>query len=86
MLPRLEAEEQLAAARTTSLGSGTYPKEEAAKLLAVLDERASGGPSAKPKRPRKASPADLAAMGIGVAPQAAKNGLSRPGEKDVSGV
>lgn len=75
MLPRLQAEEQLAAVRTAALGAGTYPAEDRDRVLQALDERAAGG--ARP-RPRKARPRDLAAMGIGV--------ISAPAEKGVNDV
>ena len=62
MLPRLQAEEQIAAVRTAALGAGTYPAGDQERLLRELDRRAGGD------RPRvkKARPADLAAMGIGI--------------------
>lgn len=74
MLPRLQAEEQIAAVRTAALGSGAYPAEDQERLLRELDERAAG--SDKPRRARKAQPGDLARMGIGV--------LSAPSEKGVN--
>lgn len=77
MLPRLQAEEQIAGVRTAALGGGLYPAEDQERLLAVLDSRAAGG---EPRRAKKARPDDLAAMGIGVAMMPA----SAPPEKGLS--
>lgn len=82
MLPRLQAEEQIAAVRTAALGAGIYPEQEQAAMLRRLEERASGG--AQP-RPKKARASDLAAMGIGVVAVPAP-GVSKPSEKGVSDV
>jgi len=64
MLPRLQAEEQLARIRAGALASGVGEKRDRDRALAAL-ERQAKGPAARSK-PKKASPADLAAMGIAV--------------------
>ncbi len=65
MLPRLQAEEQLAGVRIGALAAGTYPAEDRERLLADLDRRAAGTPP-ESSRAKKARPEDLATMGIGV--------------------
>ncbi|MED5546203.1 MAG: hypothetical protein VYD90_13215 [Pseudomonadota bacterium] len=63
MLPRLQAGEQLDVYRAVGLGSGSFDKKDAKRMLDRLRDCASGpGP-----RARKASAAELAAIGIGMA-------------------
>lgn len=70
MLPRLEAEEQLARVDATALGTGSFEKGVQEKMLRRLHSKATGMP---PRRTRKANAATLAAMGIRViAPAAVK--------------
>lgn len=64
MLPRLQAEEQLAGVRVAALGGGLVEKDEAGRRLRAMEAIARGDGGGKP-RPRKATPADLAKMGIG---------------------
>lgn len=62
MLPRLDAEEQIAASSVHALGSGAMEKKDRERMLAAL-RKAAGG---KRARAKKASVAELAVMGIGV--------------------
>lgn len=71
MLPRLQAEEQLARIGATALGMGGGEKRDRDRAIAALEKQARG-PVAK--RPKKARPADLAAMGIAL--RVAEKGLS----------
>jgi len=74
MLPRLQAEEQIAAVQAASLGSGFVKKDVARKAMSALERAASGG-RRKLARP---TPQTLQAMGIAVeivpATQEAENG------------
>jgi hypothetical protein len=62
MLPRLEAEEQLARVHAGGLAFGGGEAREREKAIGALQQQARG-PRAKVK-PARADPADLAAMGI----------------------
>ena len=73
MLPRLQAEEQLAGVRIGALAGGFYPPNDRRAVLDGLERRAAGEGH---QRPKKAMPADLAAMGVGV--------VSVPPEKGVN--
>jgi hypothetical protein len=64
MLPRLEAEEQLGRIHAGALAFGGGEKRDRERALAQL-ERQAKGPAAR-KNPKKANPADLAAMGIAI--------------------
>ena len=57
-LPKLEAEEQLAAITSAAIGGGNLKKEEANSILRQLRRTARGR-----RRAQKASPADLGAIG-----------------------
>jgi hypothetical protein len=72
MMPRLQAEEQLIGVRMAGLGAGLYPPAEALEILRTLRNRSTD----HVERARKAAPADLAAMGIGM--------VSAPAEKAVN--
>ena len=61
MLPRLTAEETLAASTAVALGSGMYKKGDPRRIRAALERRAAIRP-----RAAKVDYALLAAMGIGV--------------------
>jgi hypothetical protein len=61
MLPRLSAEDELMAMRTTRNAMAEQMDEH---LLDTLERRAAG--DIAPRRAKKATHADLAAMGIGV--------------------
>lgn len=61
MLPRLHAEEQLAAIQVATVGSGHLPKADAMRALNRLESRATGN-----RRRLPPNPAMLAAMGIAV--------------------
>jgi hypothetical protein len=63
MMPRLEAESQLAAVRAGGLAFGGYEKHDAARMLEALRNQAAGERAA---RPRSAGPTELATMGIGM--------------------
>ena len=62
MLPRLQAEAQIAAVQAASLGSGRVKKDDARKALRALERAATGGRRKLPA----ATPGQLQAMGIGV--------------------
>ena len=62
MLPRLDAEEALSAINNIALGTGSVKSEDAKRAMRDLEKRAGGGA----RHVRRAGPADLAAMGIGV--------------------
>lgn len=61
MLPRLDAEEQLAAVQAAALGGGHLSKQDTMKALSRLEKRAFGTDKKAP-----VNPAMLAAMGIAV--------------------
>lgn len=61
MLPRLEAEERLAAIEAAALAAGNVEHGEQRRAIERLQRRASPG-----TRARKASAQDLAGMGIGM--------------------
>lgn len=63
MLPRLQAEERLAAIDVALMGSGGFEPHEARRTLEGLRAQARG--ESLP-RPKAASPAQLGAIGIGV--------------------
>lgn len=63
MLPRLEASEQLARINGAALAAGGGEPLDRQRIFAALEAKASGQGQAKPER---ASPADLAGMGIGL--------------------
>lgn len=65
MLPRLEAEEKLAAVHLAALSHNVgYENDlDRQRILAGLEQRASGEGA---RAPQKADPQDLAGMGIGV--------------------
>jgi hypothetical protein len=62
MLARLGAQEQLDDIRGRGIAFGGYEPSDAAAMLRELQNKAAG----VEQRPRKASPASLAAMGIGI--------------------
>lgn len=62
MLPRIEAEEQLAAVSAVALGGGKVKRNEARRAIARLERQANGGR----RKAVKATPTMLAAMGIAV--------------------
>lgn len=62
MLPRIQAEESLQMARRVAVGSGTLTAEDA--KAAQSDWLRTCEPVRRPKVRHKATPADLAAMGI----------------------
>lgn len=63
MLPRLQAEEAVAAAEAAALGAGLLKPADRRRILARLERQAAGGASS-PAAP--ADPAILAAIGIAV--------------------
>lgn len=67
MMPRLDAGEQLAAMQVQGLAFGAFEKVDAERMQRELREKAQGiGQEAEPARPKRATPAQLSAMGIGV--------------------
>jgi len=64
MMPRLEAEAQLAAYEATALGMGNFERADARERLRRLHERMRG--DGLPQRGRRASSAELGQIGIGV--------------------
>lgn len=74
MLPRLEAEEQLARISAGALAFGVGDKAERREAIRDLERRARG--PGKRAKPAKASAADLAGMGIAV--------RIEPGPREVS--
>lgn len=62
MLPRLQAQEQIARVEATGLGSGAYG-DDSRQMMRRLREKAFGE---GPQRGRPANPGQLAAIGIGV--------------------
>jgi hypothetical protein len=63
MMPRLQAEEALHNAHVVSLGAGVMSPSNARAAAGRLQQHlADSGPRT---RPRKASPSDLNAMGVG---------------------
>ncbi len=75
MLPRLQAEEQLAAIEATGLGTGSYEARDSRRVIRRLRDKATGQ-SARPLRGAPANPAQLAAIGIGM--------VSAPPERPLS--
>lgn len=67
MLPRLEAQEQLAAISAAALGSGHVKTNDARRAIAKLERQAQGGR----RKAVKATPQVLAGMGIAVVEQQA---------------
>lgn len=63
MLPRLHAEEQLAAADITRVGAGLLQPDAARQVYARLHAAAAG---TERTRPRAATPAELQIFGIGI--------------------
>ncbi|MBC2858725.1 hypothetical protein [Stappia sp. 28M-7] len=63
MLPRLQAEERLVGIDTVALGSGQVKSADARSAMRDLERAANGG---RRRRAVKASPQQLAAMGIAV--------------------
>jgi hypothetical protein len=61
MMPRLAAEETLAAAMAVALGSGTYKSGDAQRIRTGLERQAGAS-----RRAPRASYAVLSMMGIGV--------------------
>lgn len=61
MLPRLHAEEQLAAIHAAAVGGGHLPGQDAKAAIGRLERRAAGA-----SRHAPANPAVLTAMGIAV--------------------
>jgi hypothetical protein len=65
MLPRLHAEDQLAAVRVAQLGgSAQFPIDEVKSQVRTLEDAAN--PNRPRRRAAKATPEALAAMGIGL--------------------
>lgn len=64
MLPRLQAQEQLAAMDVGFMGNGGYDENTARETLEGLRAKARG--DVEQVKRRKARPEDMAAMGIGV--------------------
>jgi hypothetical protein len=62
MLPRLQAEESLLASTRASVGSGFMASDDARRIMSTWER------TANPERPRaqKATPEDMARMGIQV--------------------
>ena len=83
MMPRLQASDQLDAFRASGLAFGSFPKDDARAMLDRLREAAFGP---RP-RARKASAAELAAIGIGrqEAPSAAAVNASSEGSESRNG-
>jgi len=65
MLPRLDAEEKLAAASIAALGSGAMARSDAKTMARRLERAARGGRAGRASAER-ADARILAAMGIGV--------------------
>lgn len=63
MLPRLQAEERLAAIDVALLAAGGFAQHDADRLMDGLRRQASGE---EQPRPQKADQRQLAGMGIGV--------------------
>lgn len=78
MMPRLKAEEQLAAIDATALAMGHYDKGATRQKMRALHDAVSGG--SRRREGVKANPAQLGAVGIGV------RMLPPPSEKAASGV
>jgi hypothetical protein len=64
MMPRLEAEAQLAAIDAAAIGTGSYDPQVARAMTRELRAAARGGEEA-PTRAKPATPQQLAAIGIG---------------------
>lgn len=64
MLPRLQAEEQLAAIEAQRIGFGAYDPKAASEKVARLQQKVAGVDVVA--RPAKATPAQLGAVGIGL--------------------
>lgn len=63
MMPRIEAQETLAAVNVAALGAGAGEPLDRQRIFAELQRKAAGAP---PPQPVKAKAADLAAMGMAV--------------------
>lgn len=63
MLPRLQAEEQIAHTEAVSLGTGSLPRDVSRAISTRLHTQAFG--AASQARAVKAKPQDLAGLGIG---------------------
>lgn len=63
MLPRIEAQEKLAAINVAALAAGAGEPLDRQRIFAELERKASG---ADRQRARAAKPDDLAGMGIGI--------------------
>lgn len=66
MLPKLQAEEQLAAISAASIGGGHVKPADSRRAIRDLERAANGG---RRRRAMKATPEVLAAMGIAVIKQ-----------------
>lgn len=66
MLPRLEAEEQLARAEAMALGSGAIERQAASRRIAQLERQAAGGAAPRVDPGTETGRAALAMMGIAV--------------------
>lgn len=73
MMPRIKAQELLDDAKAAGLAFGSYEKEDAEKMHRELRERAAGS---RRERPRKATPAVMASMGIGAAAPPSQKALN----------
>ena len=78
MLPRLQAEEAIAAIEVAQLAGGGYEPADARRRLGELRDKAQGRKGEEPKPRRRADAGQLACIGIGV--------RSVPSQKAVSGV
>lgn len=81
MMPRLQAAEQLAAVQAAGLAFGGYEKRDADTIFAELRRKVNGD---LPQVKRKATRANLAAMGIGVV--AGPGVVSEASQKSVNDV
>lgn len=75
MMRRLQAEEQLMAVNAAALGSGSVKEADARRALDGLERAANGGK----RRVAKATPHILAAMGIAVIEQPARQAEAQDG-------
>ena len=66
MLPRLDAEEQMARATAAALGAGTMKREDAGRVLSRLERQAAGATSPRADPSTAAGRAVLSAIGIKV--------------------
>ncbi|WP_052215608.1 hypothetical protein [Sphingomonas sp. ERG5] len=77
MLPRLQAEEQMAAVDSAALGAGSYNQDDAQRMMRRLRDTASGQNGERGRsRGRAANPGQLAAMGISVSVVPSQEALS----------